>query len=279
MKILVIGDLHGKKPGIENKEFDVILGVGDFCDDKLKTLMFEEIKERQKNPEYRIHWYKKTGEENAKKLIQKSLSRGREVLEYLNSLNKPTFIVPGNWDYSIVGKSKWAYYRIDHFKKIMKGLENIENVHNKKRNLENHTIIGYGNNWEPEKPYNDRMKWYEKETVEWMKQNYKNQLEINEKLFKKAKNPVIYLTHNSPHNTPLDKINNPKSPEHGKHYGSLVVREMIEKYQPILQVGGHMHENYGTHKIGRTLCVNAGFRKLTEITIKSDKITGAKLNC
>jgi Icc-related predicted phosphoesterase len=34
--------------------------------------------------------------------------------------------------------------------------------------------------------------------------------------------------------------------------------EIIEKYQPLLGLHGHIHEGKGTRKIKRTLCVNPG---------------------
>jgi uncharacterized protein len=40
--------------------------------------------------------------------------------------------------------------------------------------------------------------------------------------------------------------------------GSTAVRELIETYQPILSLHGHIHEGRGKTKIGRTLCVNPG---------------------
>ena len=40
--------------------------------------------------------------------------------------------------------------------------------------------------------------------------------------------------------------------------GSIAVREMIEKYQPLLGLHGHIHESKGFIKIGRTLCLNPG---------------------
>jgi Icc-related predicted phosphoesterase len=40
--------------------------------------------------------------------------------------------------------------------------------------------------------------------------------------------------------------------------GSKAVREMIEKYQPIVGLHGHIHECRGAVGIGRTLCVNPG---------------------
>ena len=40
--------------------------------------------------------------------------------------------------------------------------------------------------------------------------------------------------------------------------GSTACREMIERYQPLMGLHGHLHESRGTVKIGRTLCVNPG---------------------
>jgi hypothetical protein len=40
--------------------------------------------------------------------------------------------------------------------------------------------------------------------------------------------------------------------------GSTAVRKMIEKYQPLLGLHGHIHESRASTNIGRTLCVNPG---------------------
>ena len=40
--------------------------------------------------------------------------------------------------------------------------------------------------------------------------------------------------------------------------GSKSVRAVIEKYEPLLGMHGHIHESHGFRKIGRTLCVNPG---------------------
>ncbi|MFW9967287.1 MAG: phosphoesterase [Candidatus Thorarchaeota archaeon] len=40
--------------------------------------------------------------------------------------------------------------------------------------------------------------------------------------------------------------------------GSKSVRAVIEKYQPLLGMHGHIHESVGYRKLGRTLCVNPG---------------------
>jgi uncharacterized protein len=40
--------------------------------------------------------------------------------------------------------------------------------------------------------------------------------------------------------------------------GSTAVRELIERYQPLLALHGHVHESRGATQIGRTLCINPG---------------------
>ena len=40
--------------------------------------------------------------------------------------------------------------------------------------------------------------------------------------------------------------------------GSTAVRKLIETYQPLLAIHGHIHESGGERKIGKTLCINPG---------------------
>ena len=40
--------------------------------------------------------------------------------------------------------------------------------------------------------------------------------------------------------------------------GSTAVRELIERYQPMLTLHGHVHESPGATRIGRSLCINPG---------------------
>lgn len=40
--------------------------------------------------------------------------------------------------------------------------------------------------------------------------------------------------------------------------GSEAVRTLIEKYQPLIALHGHIHESRGTARIGKTICINPG---------------------
>jgi Icc-related predicted phosphoesterase len=42
------------------------------------------------------------------------------------------------------------------------------------------------------------------------------------------------------------------------HVGSRAVAKMIEKYQPLLGLHGHIHESRGAQKIRKTTIINPG---------------------
>jgi Icc-related predicted phosphoesterase len=65
-----------------------------------------------------------------------------------------------------------------------------------------------------------------------------------------------------------------------KAAGSQVVRDFIEKVQPLLTLHGHIHESPGHTRIGRTLCINAGSEyaegilKAAIINLEDGKVKG-----
>ena len=73
---------------------------------------------------------------------------------------------------------------------------------------------------------------------------------------RKREDFVLFLTHNCPYNTKLDKLK--RGPQKGKHFGSYLEKELIKKYAPNIVLCGHVHENQGKHMIGKTLVVNPG---------------------
>ena len=62
--------------------------------------------------------------------------------------------------------------------------------------------------------------------------------------------------------------------------GSPAVREVLEKYQPLVSLHGHIHESAGTRKIGTTVAINPGSEyadgtlKATLVSIKGLKVLG-----
>jgi len=78
---------------------------------------------------------------------------------------------------------------------------------------------------------------------------------------------LIFNTHCPPYGTSLDlapKLDKDLKPIISggglamEHVGSIAVREIIERYQPLLGLHGHIHESKGVDKIGRTITLNSG---------------------
>jgi uncharacterized protein len=105
-----------------------------------------------------------------------------------------------------------------------------------------------------------------------------------EKVTKTTKNttikpkPIILLSHVPPFKTKLDELElkktnvslNKKTTKK-IHVGSQLVRRLIDEFQPNLALSGHMHENSGTIKIKKTICINGGLAKKFTITIHENK--------
>lgn len=259
MKFLIVGDLHGQMPKIHFKEFDAIIAPGDFCSDEPKALIFQTMRERKKNLQSKLRWWNIVGKQKAAQMIEKSLADGRKILKYLNSFNVPVFIVPGNWDWTPEDPDT-ALLKKNLYPTLFKGLSNVRDIHHRIVTCKDHELIGHGIASAPEYPqYDDIKQRLSSEELNELRGAYEKKKEKVDALFQKAKKPVIFLSHNVPFNTPLDLITNKKSPFFGYHFGSLIVREMIEKHQPIASIGAHMHEHFGKCEIGDTVCINAGF--------------------
>lgn len=65
--------------------------------------------------------------------------------------------------------------------------------------------------------------------------------------------------------------------------GSKSVRQVIDKYQPLLGLHGHIHESQGFRKLGRTLVINPGSDHTTGtlngvlVTLKKGKLVGHQI--
>ena len=148
------------------------------------------------------------------------------------------------------GKKNWDWYEQDFFSKIIKKYKNIKRFDYKAVKFGDFVFIGaYGGTF----PGHVKSKAYKK---------YRKKLD---KLFRRYRKEnkerkVVFVSHNVPYNTRLDKITSKEADEavRGKHYGSKLIRRVIERYQPVLHLGGHIHEGKGKDKIGKTICVNPG---------------------
>jgi len=252
MRILAIGDFHGKFPVKLQKlakGVDLVISVGDYCSFTNRDLFFEYSYHKDTD------LWEAVGKKKVKEGILKDLKSGENILKKLNVLKVPVLTVIGNTDYTRVhdtfdvssGTSrKWKWGAQDFFKPMIKKYGNVRRFDYGSAQIEGLNFIGaYGHTF----PGIVKSR------------NYKKYRAILEKLFKKfQKKDIIFVSHNMPYDCKLDKIRDKNAPMvvRGKHYGSKLIRRIINKYQPILAIGGHMHENQGKCKIGKTLVVNPG---------------------
>jgi len=251
MKILVLGDFHGKFPKklkdkIKKENADLVVSLGDFFPFSYRKIWFKHC---YKND---TELWEVIGKKKMKELIKKDFKCGEKVLKKLNKIKIPIISITGNLDYTKwrdaydVKKPKWSYFHQDFFSKIIKKYKNIKIFDYSFVKFQDIVFIGMATSTFPGKVKS---------------KNYKKMRRRLDKLFEKFRNEkVIFVSHNVPYKTKLSKINSKKGPKEvqGMEKGSKLSRRIIEKYQPLLNFAGHMHENQGKCKIGKTLVVNPG---------------------
>ena len=199
------------------------------------------------------------GKREFKKKTLEDLKKGEEkVIKKLNQLNKQVLTVIGNYDHANINdqyptdqwKTNWKWINQDLLSKIIKEYPKIRRFDYKYVKFKDLIFIGAFGHSSPGKI---KSKAYQKHK------------KILDNLFKKFKKEnkerkVIFVFHNIPYNCRLDKIRDKNAPKiaRGKHYGSKLIRKTIDKYQPVLGIGGHLHENQGKVKIGKTTVINTG---------------------
>lgn len=274
MKILIVGDCHGKKQEIENEaeQADVILAVGDICgdSDEMRHAMFAAMDSEKE-------WYDILGREDARKAVEKSMGQGREVLKQLNSFGKPVFIVPGNWDWDGRGDT-WEFLAENRFQELVDEFPNIHNINRERFQDSNFCYIGYGPCSAPEIPQYEDEKPENQNEMQEIKEEYRDKKNEIRELFQGAEKPVIFLSHNVPHETSLDRIENPDSPADGRHYGSIIVKDMLKEFQPVFSASGHMHEGYGKEKVLDTVAINAGIHSYVTVELEDLQVEKTSFN-
>jgi Icc-related predicted phosphoesterase len=258
VRFLVIGDFHGKFSKkfnflIKKEKIELIVSVGDYLPFDYRDLWFEHCYGTD------VELWEVIGKTKYVELVKKDIEKGEKVLKNLNRLNIPVYTVLGNIDWpdpsdvSDIKKSKKKnILDFDTGKIFVKKLKNYSNI---KRfdygylRFGDLVFVGMrGHSF----PGHVKSKGFRK---------HKKKLEELFKKFKKEneQGKLIFVSHNVPYNTKLDLV---KEEAHkkakGKHFGSKLAQRIIKKYQPILAVGGHIHEGFGKDKLGNTLLINSG---------------------
>ncbi len=157
------------------------------------------------------------------------LGLAERVLDKLEMGNVKIFAVPGNHDSKDIRDALSIY-----------GL----NIHEDWKIVDGIGIIGFGG---AKTPFDTPFEPEDIEMEESIVKSYNEIQDSDEEVDK-----IIILAHNPPYNTKCDKLVD------GKHVGSKKLRQIIERLEPDVVIGGHIHEAAAVDKIGKTIVMNPG---------------------
>ncbi len=243
MKLLLIGDFHGVMPVVK-EEFDFILCTGDLpLSDEIRDLIFSNWGSKKKI-------YELVSKSKYLSIYKKAFNSYDKILKWLNE--HPTFLVYGNNDYPFNKIKGIKYFKPESLNVKLKRFINVHLLTTRIVNYQGIQIIGFSG-------YRSFNLKFPKKPLISVKQSNDRWVNRLNKVFNKLNNGFsIFLAHDVPRGV-LDKINNPKSPLNGKSIGDEYFLKFIKKYQPNVMVCGHMHENQGLKRVGKTLVINAGY--------------------
>jgi len=252
MKILAIGDLHGRIPNLRSlagkEKPDIIICTGDFADDeKIRELIFRN---------WGKPWWQNIGKKRARQLVRESDKKGKKALEYLSKLNIPVYYIPGN------SEGKYSYG-----KRILKN-KSLHYSHLRKFRISGHYFIFHGGYIEPRIFFSTKILGERKKAAYLRRKRHDKEKKKIMRLFERTEK-TVFVTHFTPYKL-FDAVKNKKSPMNNKHVGVQAYSDIIKKYKPELYICGHMHENQGIAKIGRTRAICLGMGDKNVFLIKLD---------
>lgn len=278
MKILAIGDFHGKiaaklKRKIKKLDYDVVLCTGDLpYTDKIRKIEWKHMEELKKGKGWKEILTKK---EYGKLLhyFRETIKSVQRIINFLALLKKPTYLISGNSDFS---RYEARYFNLVSLEKRLKK-KKLKLLYKKVISLNYYNLAGLsGYRFPVFKDFRKDIKGITKKKINGFNRKWDKKLK---RLFLKAKNrPIIFLVHDPPKRC-LDLVKNKKSDLYKKHIGDDYFNKYIKKYQPLLVICGHMHENQGSCKIGKTTIINTGAAyegKAALIELEEERIKSVK---
>lgn len=234
MKILAISDWHGKEKvisdlvkAIKGISLEVFVFTGDILQWRAKCSEWANAKKEGRNPQGDLS--------EIREEIDKNAELYAAFYEAVRDLNLPFFAIPGNVDSPL-----------DQYLKIgweqMKRNPHLHMVHSNFFITDGFAIAGFGG----EIAENDREDFFVLQFPRW-------ELELGLSFLSQFSDKKILLTHTPPIGT-LDVDN-------GKHKGSKVINDLIERFQPTWAFCGHAHGARGKEFVGDCMVVNPGALK------------------
>jgi len=262
MKLLVVGDFHGKFPLkinsiIQKKKIDLVVSVGDYPPFSMGKIYFKYVY----GHEEKNLWDKEIlGKKKYIEMRSNDYKKGENVLKKLDKLSVKVVSVIGNHDRPLaddimdIRKPKdawdWDWNSKDHFSKFMNRLSNVNKIDYSYFKFGDYVFVGGRGHSFPgrvkSKAYARSKRKLEKIFKRFSKENKEGKL--------------IFVTHTPLYKTKLDliKAKDAHKLAKNKHCGGKLFKRIVEKYQPILHLCGHVEESKGKDKVGKTISVNCG---------------------
>jgi len=260
MRILAIGDFHGKFPvklkkKIEKEKIDLILSNGDYAGiDEWRKPLKKVFKATEKGQDLTVENI--IGKKRYNELLKKDYAAGKVILRELNKLKIKTFSVFGNGDWYKVFFNPRRWKR--DYGLFIKKLKYVKNINRGKARFRKLSIVGFGGYLDPDVYFTKKGIKATNSNKEILKRRKKRYKQQEKRLIKLMKNkPDILLIHYNPYKC-LDKMKAKGFLLTGSCMGVCFYNRAIKKYKPKLVVCGHMHENQGKCKLGKTLIINTG---------------------
>lgn len=262
MRILAIGDLHGKFPKKLNKDFirknkiDIIISPGDLGSDKTSKYVFKYWKQQRERERQDANVPRDiVGHKKWDNLILQEVKSSIKIIKRLSSLGVPLYFVYGNGD-----TSEKAWYFDKNYPSMeqcdVDGIKGATFLEMSSRKIDGYEIFGFGCRF----TVNIRTKKHYK------KIRNREKKRLDSFFRKRDASKVILLTHETPYMI-FDKILYKGSPRYGQHVGDDILKEAIKKYQPALHICGHMHEYQGRKNINKTAVIIPGYGKEGKVAI------------
>ena len=252
MKILAIGDFHGKFPVKLQKlakEVDLILCTGDFGgSDKLLKVIFKHFNKK---------WWNVVGKKKAKRYVMEDYNSGKKIIGKLGKLKQKIYTVYGNWDFSATANyQRTIGAKIIPYSKIMGKTKNIIFQNKSFKKIDGLNILFFGG-------YLPAMAYVQGSNGKVIQNRARRQnKKETDRLMKYVKKDIDILFAHCPPFGVFDKVKFPgKNPMNGKRIGFEGYTKFIEKNKPKLFICGHMHEYQGKKKMGDSLIVTTGAAK------------------
>lgn len=254
MKICAIGDPHGdiekiKKIPLDNS-IDLILVTGDLGNSNLMRQMAFDNAQRRKEGLEEIMY---TSEQKKDAFMEAHIS-SIEIMKCLRKI-APVKTIYGNVETSqedTRNLSEEVEFNLPILKADLANID-VQVFNDELIRIEGIDILGLeyfiDTNWvEDFDPKN-------KEKTELAK----SQTRRAKSILDKFTNADILVCHQPPYGV-LDRVNFKGAPKHwqGKHAGSKVILNYIQKQKPRFVFCGHIHEGMGEAKVGNTQVFNLG---------------------